>query len=187
MRRIMPCYHGPVRRVCRGDSWILCIAAFLPSACGRPPPEPAPETRAPPRERPRFQLVVEAKNWPRAFAPFVSRGHGSGDYTMDVRVTPSSLGAVRDLVLGGVVPRGTAVVALHTRPGSALSGSSYTMQKRPDGAWDFFVADADDRIVAGGNLPLCAHCHADAPADSLFVPAPSEGPPSPPPPAAAPN
>jgi len=133
-----------------------------------------------PPPRPRAELVREARSWPRAFTPFVSRGHGDGGYTIDIRVSPAALASLRDLVLGRSVPAGTSVVAFHSRSGAQPGAvSTYAMRKSADGTWDFLIADSDDRVVASGASPLCARCHAEAPADSLFVPVADERSPSP--------
>jgi hypothetical protein len=50
------------------------------------------------------------------------------------------------------------------------------MSKRSDGAWDYLVTDPSAGVVSEGTLPLCARCHADAPADFIFVPAEIAGP-----------
>jgi hypothetical protein len=97
----------------------------------------------------------------------VSSSHGSGDFTIDIRISPPHLAAFQGLMLGQSVPVGTAAVAFHTRGGTAES--SYGMQKQPNG-WFFVVADSEGRILEQGGLPLCAQCHEEAPADSLFVP-----------------
>jgi hypothetical protein len=44
------------------------------------------------------------------------------------------------------------------------------MSKRADGRWDFLVVDRRGDVISEGPLPRCVRCHADAPADSLFVP-----------------
>lgn len=69
------------------------------------------------------------------------------------------------------MPKGASVVAFHSTAGSGAPASTYAMRKRPNGVWDYSIADTEDRMVAQGSLPLCGRCHADAPSDSLFVPA----------------
>src|SRR6185295_3262576 len=100
------------------------------------------------------------------------RGHGDGSYSIDIRISPGELGAFRSLVLGRTAPKGIVAVAFHSKVGTNAPGSTYAMQKRDDGAWQYLVAEAGGAIVAEGRLPLCAQCPAAAPADSLFVPAP---------------
>lgn len=131
----------------------------------------APRERAAVRSEPqhrRSELVETARGWPRAAAPFVSRGHGDG-YTIDIRISPESLDAVRTLVLGRTVPIGTAVVAFHSRKGSTAVESIFAMNKQAEGRWDFMVVDPRGNVVSEGALPLCGRCHADAPADAVFV------------------
>src|SRR5438552_338450 len=142
MPRISSCYHGPVRRGCRGDSWIPHGAAFLVLSCVGPVAEPSPMPPSPEgeRPRPRSELIDRARAWPRAFDPFVSGGHGDGSYVIDIRVSPPHLGAFRDLVLGQSMPVGTTVVAFHTRA-AAGAESSYAMKKTADREWEFLVAD----------------------------------------------
>jgi len=126
--------------------------------------------------RPRSALVEAARGWPRAAAPFVSRGHGDGSYTIDIRVSPGSLDTIRSLVLGRTVPVATSAVAFHSNVRSSAAESVFAMNKRGDGRWDFLVADGAGGVLSEGTLPLCVRCHADAPADFLFVPAEVVGP-----------
>lgn len=114
-------------------------------------------------------LIDEARAWPRAAAPFVSRGHGNGSVAIDIRVSPTSIDAVRNLVLGQFVPVGTAVVAFHTDARSNVAESVFGMQKREEGKWEFFAADAGGAPPPVGTPPSCTRCHAEAPTDFLFV------------------
>lgn len=173
MPPISSCYHGPVRSGCRGDSRVFAVGVLFLAACAGPANE-APRERAavrsdPPRRR--SELVDAARGWPRVFTPFVSRGHGDGSYMIDVRISPESLDAVRTLVLGRTVPVGTAAVGFHSHARSGAGESVFAMTKRAEGKWDFLVADPRGGVVSEGALPLCVRCHADAPADFVFVPA----------------
>jgi hypothetical protein len=143
------------------------------AACAGPANE-APRERAAVRSEPkhrRSELVDAARGWPRVAAPFVSRGHGDGSYMIDIRISPESLDAVRTLVLGRTVPIGTGAVAFHFRGGSTAVESIFAMNKRAEAGWDYLVADSNGNVISEGSLPLCTRCHADAPADSVFVPA----------------
>lgn len=89
---------------------------------------------------------------------------------IDIRISPESVDAVRTLVLGRTLPIGTAAVAFHSHPASPALESIFAMSKRAEGRWDFLVADPRGNVIAEGALPRCTRCHADAPADSMFVP-----------------
>ncbi len=172
MLRISSCYHGPVRRGSRGGSRIFAAGAAFAVACAGPANEAVRERAAVRSEPPhkRSGLVEAARSWPRAVAPFASRGHGDGSYVIDIRVSPESVDAVRTLVLGRTVPIGAGIVAFHSRHDSNALESIFAMSKAAEGKWDFLVADPRGNVVSEGPLPLCARCHADAPADSVFVP-----------------
>jgi hypothetical protein len=145
---------------------------FLAACAGRAteaPRERAAVRSDPPRRH--SEHVEAARGWPRAAVPFVSRGHGGGSFMIDIRISPESLEAARTLVLGRTVPIGTSAVAFHSHARSSARESIFAMSKRADGTWDFLVADPSGGVVSEGALPLCVRCHADAPADFLFVPA----------------
>jgi hypothetical protein len=91
---------------------------------------------------------------------------------MEVHVMPSALEAYRALTAGKQWEVGTSVAAFH-RHGDE-PGSVFAMTKLAAGGWEYVVVAPDGTVEDRGALPLCARCHADAPADSLFgVPRPS--------------
>jgi hypothetical protein len=85
-----------------------------------------------------------------------------------VRVAPPGLAAYRSLTPGLRLPAGTIIAAFHRNRVTGAAGSVYAMQKHPDGAWEYVVIAPDGAIEARGTVPLCARCHAEAPADSVF-------------------
>ena len=97
-----------------------------------------------------------------------ARGHATGEYLVDVRVAPAFCDEYRRLTAGQTLPVGTIIAAFHRRRVTGEAGSIYAMSKRDSGAWDYVVAEPDGAIIARGDLPLCARCHAEAPADSVF-------------------
>lgn len=180
MRRIWSWYHGVVRRVLPGGAEIrrrVGAAALLVLSCA-PAREPPVASRLPPAP-PRWAEFEGARTWPLAAEPFASRGHGGGHYTVEVRVTPAALPAYRALVPGRTLPVGTEIAAFHRSVDGGAPGSTYVMQKRAEG-WAFFATDAAGRVLVGEGVRLCAGCHAEARADSLFgVPSPAlDGPPA---------
>jgi hypothetical protein len=121
-----------------------------------------------PAGRPRWERLAEARSWPLATPPFLASGHAGGEYTMEVRVSPSAVEDYRALTAGKQWVPGTSLVAFHLRRQDGAAASIYAMTKLPDGRWEYVVAAPDGTLEARGALPLCTRCHADAPADSLF-------------------
>jgi len=121
-----------------------------------------------PAGRLRWERLGEARSWPLAAPPFLASGHGGGQYTMEVRVSASAVEDYRLLTAGKQWTPGTSVAAFHLRRQDGAAASIYAMTKLPEGRWEYLVAAPDGTIEARGALPLCARCHADAPADSLF-------------------
>lgn len=87
---------------------------------------------------------------------------------MEVRVSPSAVADYRALTAGMQWAPGTSVAAFHFRRQGGAAASIYAMTKLPDGGWQYVVTAADGTLEDRGALPLCARCHADSPADSLF-------------------
>jgi hypothetical protein len=87
---------------------------------------------------------------------------------MEVRVSASAVEDYRLLTAGKQWAPGTSVAAFHLRRQDGAAASIYAMTKLPGGPWEFVVAAPDGTVEARGALPLCARCHADAAADSLF-------------------
>jgi hypothetical protein len=137
------------------------------AACTRT--QPATTAVAPPPvAEPRWERFAEAQSWPLAAEPFVARGHAAGEYVVSLRVAPPNRDSYRALIAGARWPVGMTVAAFNQRRGGGEAGSVYAMTKLATGEWDYVVARPDGVIEARGALPLCARCHAEAPADSLF-------------------
>jgi len=139
--------------------------ALLMGACARQPPR---AEAAPSQPVARWAELDVARAWPSASAAFPSRGHGVGQYLIDVRVEPRYLGAYRNLSRGQTLPVGTTLAAFHRDRDTGAAASIYVMQKRSDAEWEFSVADDEGRLRPQQSVELCSRCHAEAPADDLF-------------------
>ena len=163
-------YHGAVQRGCRGYGSIRRAARASPivvavaCAAERPPPSaPVPHV-----ELPRWEGLREASGWPLATAPFTAHGHSAGEFVASVRVAPAYLDLYRRLVPGMRWPVGMSVAVFHELRGAGGAGSVFAMTKLASGEWEYVVAHHDGSLDARGALTLCARCHSEAPADSLF-------------------
>jgi hypothetical protein len=67
------------------------------------------------------------------------------------------------LVADTVFPDGSLLAELSHN----AAGNSYVMRKNA-GVWSYFELDPQGLVLASGALALCAGCHAQAPADSVF-------------------
>jgi hypothetical protein len=94
--------------------------------------------------------------------PFISRGH-QPEEPVDVHVSPESRAIYSGLVADSVFPEGSVLAELP----HAAGARGYGMHK-VDGAWRFFELNAAGEVISSGALSLCAGCHAQAPADSVF-------------------
>lgn len=115
--------------------------------------------------RTRFTKVNQAR--------FVSSGHASGRWDVDVWANESAQKALaarsRD------VPVGTIVVQEHfEKSGAGGRGPVMVMEKRAKGFspehgdWRYTVVGASGQLVKDGVVDSCAGCHDDAPMDGLF-------------------
>jgi hypothetical protein len=95
-------------------------------------------------------------------APFTSRGHRP-EQRVDVRVSPESRSTYGALVTDSLFPDGSVLAELS----HAGDGRGYGMRKA-GGRWSFYELDPSGGVTASGALALCAGCHAQAPADSVF-------------------
>ena len=106
---------------------------------------------------------VEMRHWPLVnTAPFTSLGH-QPEQQVDVHVNEAASSSYRTLVTDTVFPEG-AVLAELSHSGT---GHGYAMRK-VKGNWTYFELDARGAVLASGSQPLCAGCHAQAPADHVF-------------------
>lgn len=151
------------------------IAATAATACSPTPPAgaaaPTPSTPArgaPPRRF--WSQFAESQSWPTSTADwFPSKGHYGGTSEGLVRVAPAALAAYRELTLGAKLETGTTLVMLHRSRASGKPGPVHVMQRLERG-WEYWLLSPDGAIESQGDLPLCARCHADAPADGVFGP-----------------
>ncbi len=164
---------------------LLGILGAVVAACSSATPTPAPTaapTQAPPPKQywPQF---AESQSWPTSTADwFPSKGHYGGTSEGLVRVSPAALAAYRELTLGAKLEAGATLVMLHRSSATGKPGPVHVMQRRAEG-WHYWLLAPDGAIEGHDALPLCARCHADAPADGAFGP-PQPAPEYPPRPAA---
>ena len=95
-------------------------------------------------------------------APFTSQGHQPAQQ-VDVRVNDVARATYSALVTDSVFPDGSVLAEL----AHGAAGNGYVMRKSA-GVWSYFELDPQGTLLAGGALPLCAGCHAQAPADQVF-------------------
>jgi hypothetical protein len=123
-------------------------------------PERAPAAQAPSAVWTNYAQVL---HWPPAnSAPFRSRGH-LPEQEVDVRVNDVARSSYDARVTDTVFPEGAVLAELS----HANTGHGYVMRKI-SGNWSYLELDAPGVVLASGALPLCAGCHAQAPADSVF-------------------
>jgi len=177
MNRTLSWYHGgavraalAVLRLCAGAACALAVCA----SCARPAQgplagasdawkKPSEVTRAPPPPAPTWDTYAAVQAWPPMNeAPFVSRGHRP-EQRVDVRVSPESRATYSALVADSVFADGSVLAELS----HGGDGRGYGMRK-VGGSWSFFELDANGGVTAAGPLALCAGCHAQALADSVF-------------------
>ena len=94
--------------------------------------------------------------------PFNSRGH-QPEQQVDIRVNDVARANYVALVTDTVFPDGSLLAELS----HSGSGNSYIMRKIA-GVWSYLELDPTGAVLASGAPPLCAACHAQAPADFVF-------------------
>ena len=112
-------------------------------------------------------------------ARFVSSGHASGRWDVDVYANEPALRALATRTRDA--PVGTIIVEEHFEKSSAGGnmasggrGPVMVMEKRakgfsPDhGDWRYTVVGSAGQLVKDGVVDSCAGCHDDAPTDGLF-------------------
>jgi hypothetical protein len=156
--------------VCAGAAFALasCVACTHPvegplAGASDALTKPAEIEQPPPPPAPTWDAYADVQSWPAVnAAPFVSRGH-QPEQQVDVRVSPESRATYSALVVDSVFSDGSVLAELS----HSGDGRGYAMRKA-GGSWSFFELDARGGVVASGPLSLCAGCHAQAPADSVF-------------------
>ncbi|MET0591280.1 MAG: hypothetical protein ABW133_01175, partial [Polyangiaceae bacterium] len=69
---------------------------------------------------------------------------------------------------------GAVLAKKHAAVSTSSPGPTFAMVKRaagffPEGGdWEYVALDAEGHVEDRGKLPLCARCHAEANADSVF-------------------
>jgi hypothetical protein len=106
-------------------------------------------------------------------ARFVSSGHASGRWDVDVYANEPALRALA--TRSREVPVGAIVVQEHfEKSGAGGPGPVMVMEKRAKGFapehgdWRWTVVGASGQLVKDGVVDSCVGCHDDAPMDGLF-------------------
>ena len=106
-------------------------------------------------------------------ARFVSSGHASGRWSVDVYANEPALRALATRTRDA--PVGTIVVEEHfEKNGSGGAGPVMVMEKRAKGFspehgdWRYTVVGSAGQLVKDGVVESCSGCHDDAPTDGLF-------------------
>ena len=103
---------------------------------------------------------------------FVSRGHFAGRWNAQVAVNETARATYTTLASSSRFAPGSWLVKKHAT--ASAPGPTFAMTKRepgffPEGGdWEYVVLDAQGRLEDRGKLQLCARCHADGNADSVF-------------------
>lgn len=152
---------------------LLVMLGGIVAACSSAAPTAAPPATAPVRSAPPkafWNQFAESQGWPTSTADwFPSKGHYGGTSEGLVRVSPAALPAYRELTLGAKLEAGATLVMLHRSRSTGKPGPVHVMQRGHQG-WQYWLLAPDGAIEGHGELPLCARCHADAPADGVFGP-----------------
>jgi hypothetical protein len=85
----------------------------------------------------------------------------------ELRVNPEARASYLGLVTDTRFPDGTFLVEFLKDARTSASGPILAMERRA-GAWSYWQLDPKGRVQAEGALPLCAGCHAGAPAAPVF-------------------
>lgn len=105
---------------------------------------------------------------------FVSRGHFAGRWTAEVSVNDTARSAYTALTPSTRFAEGSVLVKKHTTVSASAPGPIFAMAKRaagffPEGGdWEYVALDAEGHVQERGKLTLCARCHAEGNADSVF-------------------
>jgi hypothetical protein len=118
-----------------------------------------------------FALVAERRTIGK---PFLSRGHFAGRWRAQVSANEAASQAYVTLSRATRFSPGATLVKTHIEKDSGAPGPVFVMLKRdagyfPQGGdWEYLVTDKDGWIEDRGPLVLCARCHAEGNADSVF-------------------
>jgi hypothetical protein len=133
------------------------MAVPLATTSAAPPPPPRVWAR-----------LAEVRQWePVAAKPFVSRGHGTGDWKTVVRVSSDLAEEYRRLPGQVSSEPGAVAAAFHTLP-DGTPGPTFVMEKLPDGSWDYLAVDDSGTALSSSDGSLCQRCHTEAPSGALF-------------------
>lgn len=105
---------------------------------------------------------------------FVSRGHFAGRWNAQISVNDAARSTYASLVASSRFTEGSVLVKRHAAVATSAPGPVFAMAKRAPGFfteggdWEYIALDAEGRLQDRGKLALCARCHAEANADSVF-------------------
>lgn len=97
-------------------------------------------------------------------------GHRLGDEVGSIRINHEAVPYTR----GQPVPEGAMIVESLSPEAGAPPSSHFVMTKRQSGYfpaggdWEYLVVNPEGGVIAGGQLPRCARCHAEARTDFVF-------------------
>lgn len=153
--------------------------AFHPGVSPPSPRDPEPSATAIAITEDVWERFLELPSYLPMGRRFASGGHLAGRYHGQVVANELAAEKFANLVHKTRMPEGAVLVEIHSTEGRE-QGPIFAMVKRepgyfPEGSdWEYVVLGAEGKVQASGKLPLCARCHAEAPADGLF-PVPREG------------
>lgn len=108
--------------------------------------------------------------------PILSGGHLLGRFEGQILANELAASRLGAWVSSSRMPEGAMLAEVHSREGGRVRGPIFGMIKRepgyfPEGNdWEYLALDEAGRPQTRGKLPLCARCHAEAPADGVFLP-----------------
>lgn len=93
--------------------------------------------------------------------------HLGRPHRAEIRVNPEARAAYLALVADTQFADGTWLIESLKDAHTGAPGPTFALERRA-GGWSYWELDSKGRVRAEGALPLCAGCHAGAPAAPVF-------------------
>ncbi len=168
--------RSPLRSMIRLLPAVVLVLdlACTPSEARFPEPASDSETNAPATAE--SQPLGDLASYIPVGQRFLSGGHLLGRYEAQILANELALSRLDAWVHSSRMPEGAILVQVHSREAGRAQGPIFGMIKREPGYfpqgddWEYLVLDEHSRLQARGKLGFCARCHAEAPADGVFLP-----------------
>jgi hypothetical protein len=148
---------------------------FRPGSSDVAPPAMSVSSPAASVRLPRWERFGELGGLKEIASNSPSRGHGTGEWTGQIRGNDKASASTDVVRAGGKMPQGALLVELHNDKRTGALLEAFVMEKREEGfypaggVWEYLVVGNDGTAQQRGRIDFCARCHSEAASGFVFL------------------